>query len=58
MFRINKPLLIPKKYAYDLAKYLLTCMEYFAMSYNVCHMENEYTRNMARNILKDFLLLK
>jgi hypothetical protein len=44
MFKINKPLLILKNHARDVAKYLV--MGYFATSHKIYHMENKYTRNI------------
>jgi len=44
MFKINKPLLILKNHAHDVAKYLV--MEYFATSHKIYQMENKYTRNI------------
>jgi hypothetical protein len=40
--QINKPLLILKNHARDVAKYLV--MGYFATSHKIYHMENKYTR--------------
>jgi hypothetical protein len=41
MFRINKPLLIPKKYANDMVEYSMPCHGIFF------HVENEYTKKYS-----------
>jgi hypothetical protein len=48
MFRINKPLLIPQKYASDMVEYSMPCHGIF------CHVENEYTKNIPLHGMKYF----
>jgi hypothetical protein len=62
MFKVNKPLLIPKKIKCDIAKYSMPCQQTNILP---CHLKfatwkkkPRIFHDMAWNILEEFFLLK